>query len=231
MRCSGFPGRAAAHDLVEELLLALVQVGAQLDEIIRPKVDDAVVHLLVVVLAALLGNLWPAGGTGSRSSIAACTPIACIPRPAATWTYTPAAARTLSPSGSSCVFSTDTTESSVALSWSLLPANFSLARFAASWCNPIHSSSFDKRSSSAIAPAPRSACIMFFCETQGQGTHGLRSASSGAGCQGDCARERRPAPSELCSLLRRAAAGERVRVLPRPVGLTPGPDQDRQIDR
>ena len=47
---------------------------------------------------------------------------------------------------------------------------------------------------------------MFFCETQGQGTHGLRSASSDAGCQGDCARERRPAPSELCSLLRRAAA-------------------------
>ena len=56
MRCSGFPGRAAAHDLVEELLLALVQVGAQLDEIIRPQVDDAVVHLLVVVLAALLGT-------------------------------------------------------------------------------------------------------------------------------------------------------------------------------
>ena len=67
---------------------------------------------------------------------------------------------------------------------------------------------------------------MFFCETQGQGTHGLRSASSDAGCQGDCARERRPAPSELCSLLRRAAAAAR-RVLPR--APSPGLMLDRTV--
>ena len=47
------------------LLLALVEVGAQVDELVRPQVDDAVVHLLVVVLAALLGHLWPAEGVGS----------------------------------------------------------------------------------------------------------------------------------------------------------------------
>ena len=61
----------AAHDLVKELLLALVQVGAQLDEVVRPQVDDAVVHLLVVVLAALLRHLRPAEGGGSRPSTAA----------------------------------------------------------------------------------------------------------------------------------------------------------------
>jgi len=65
MLCSGFAGRAATHDFVEELLLALVEVGAQLDELVRPQVDDAIVHLLVVVLAALLGHLWPAEGVGS----------------------------------------------------------------------------------------------------------------------------------------------------------------------
>ena len=50
---------------MEELLLTLVEVGAQLDELVRPQVDDAIVHLLVVVLAALLGHLWPAEGVGS----------------------------------------------------------------------------------------------------------------------------------------------------------------------
>ena len=67
---------------------------------------------------------------------------------------------------------------------------------------------------------------MFFCETQGQGTHGLRSASSDAGCQGDCARERRPAPSELCSLLRRAAAAVRVEFCRAP---SPGLMLDRTV--
>ena len=87
MACSGSPGTgAAAHDLVEELLLALVQVGAQLDEVVRPQVDDAVVHLLVVVLAALLRHLWPAEGTGSRPSTAAVH--ADRSHPAATWAYT-----------------------------------------------------------------------------------------------------------------------------------------------
>ena len=87
MACSGSPGtRAAAYDLVEELLLALVQVGAQLDEVVRPQVDDAVVHLLVVVLAALLRHLWPAEGSGSRPSTAAVH--AGRSHPAATWAYT-----------------------------------------------------------------------------------------------------------------------------------------------
>ena len=64
MPCSGLSGREAAHDFVEELLLTLVEVGAQLDELVRPQVDDAVVHLFVIVLAALLGHLRPAEGVG-----------------------------------------------------------------------------------------------------------------------------------------------------------------------
>lgn len=58
-------GRVTAHDFVEELLLALVEVGAQFDEFVWPQIDDAVVNLLVVVLAALLGHLWSSKGAGS----------------------------------------------------------------------------------------------------------------------------------------------------------------------
>ena len=106
--------------------------------------------------------------------------------------HTRAVARTLSPSGSSWVFSTDTTESSVALSCSLLSTNFSLARLAASWCNSMHSCSLDRRSSSAIAPAPSSTCIMFFC-------------------RGARARQTR---AEQRVLARRAAGGLRTCTLP-----------------
>ena len=102
------------------------------------------------------------------------------------------AVRTLSPSGSSWVFSTDMTASSVALSCSLLSTNFSLARLAASWCNSMHSCSLDRRSSSAIAPAPSSTCIMFFC-------------------RGARARQTR---AEQRVLARRAAGGLRTCTLP-----------------
>ena len=204
MACSGSPGaRAAAHDFVKELLLALVQVGAQLDEVVRPQVDDAVVHLLVVVLAALLRHLWPAEGSGSRPSTAAVH--AGRSHPAATWAYT--RCRTLSPSGSSWVFSTDMTESSVALSCSLLSTNFSLARLAASWCNSMHSCSLDRRSSSAIAPAPSSTCIMFFCrgararQTRAEQRVLARRAAGGLRtCTLPCA---------ICTGLARSASGRR----------------------
>ena len=153
---------------MEEVLLALVEVGAQLDQLVGPQVDDPVVDLLVAVLAPLLGYLRPMKGGGQagrllRARYARCAahPSVCLPRGHALVLHT------LSPSGSSCVFSTETTESSVALFWSLLSAVLSFARFAASRCTSMHSSSFDSKSSSAIAPAPSSACITFFCEAQG----------------------------------------------------------------